>query len=76
MTRKEAHIGIRVVTNMGCKRVGIIIPRMAKHQWTDGTYREPLNPRESRNTVGVKWDDGTRGLVNVIHLSVHPDSMR
>lgn len=63
------EIGMRVETNMGVRRVGTIVKHIGLHECTDGTYRGPHTEREIREWVSVKWDDGTQGYINRIHLT-------
>jgi hypothetical protein len=69
MLKKEAKIGTRVTTNMGCRRTGRVVTMMPLSACNDGTYRLP---ERGEVCVGVKWEDGTQGIANVKHLEVVP----
>ncbi len=62
-------IGSRVHTTMGVREAGtVIVPLSSSDKYTDGSYRGPENGRERRSAVYVKWDNGTQGWINSIHL--------
>lgn len=56
--------GERVKTNMGTRQSGVIVKHFYWQGSTDGTYKPP-----TKRDVPVRWDNGTRGYINKIHLS-------
>lgn len=72
---KMRRIGTRVKTTMGISRTGTICSHIPLDKCTDGTYRGPLDERERRTWVSVKWDDGTQGYTNLCHIAPIGDGL-
>lgn len=66
---RRFRAGDSVRTTMGVRMAGTVADRIFQpHEWSDGTYRPPLNARERVETVPVVWSDGTRGLTLAVHI--------
>jgi len=60
---RPLRVGDRVKKVMGVVEHGTVVREM--HDYSDGSYRRPYG---HENAIFVKWDDGTKGWVNNVHV--------
>lgn len=70
---RDFPIGTRVITTMGVRQAGVVVPSFYWKESTDGTYRAPDHAEhERKEAVWVKWDNGTKGWISAAHLTRVP----